>query len=169
MRNVSALSLLLLAAPSAAQEPAADPACANVRVVLPPELARWSEPVPVSAGVKPGDGATVSLSRAALVSLHPARHLALSPAPGRPAAGDTSGGTLALAIPAAGVYRIALGGAAWIDLVKDGKAVDSTAHAHGPRCTGVRKIVDFRLTPGSYTIQLSGSTGGTLALLVAKP
>lgn len=169
MRVALALVPLLLAAPLAAQthanDPATDPACTNVRVAFPPELAGWSRETPVSAGVKPGEGATVALGQSARVSLHPARHLALSPAPKDPSG---AGGTLSLAISTAGTYRVALGGKAWIDMVHAGKSLTSTAHAHGPKCTGVRKMVDFSLAPGNYAIQLSGAQSDSIVLLVAK-
>lgn len=164
--RVAFASLLLLATPAVAQGPAADPSCANVGAALPAELAGWSEQVPVSAGVKPGDGATVAVGKAALVSLHPARHLALVASEKAPASGH--GGTLTLPVTAAGTYRVALGGRAWIDLVQRGKPLPSVAHGHGPKCTGVRKTVDFRLSPGNYAIQLSGSDAESIVLLVAK-
>ena len=165
MRVALALLPLLLAAPAVAQDPATDPSCANVRVALPPELAGWSQQVAVSAGVKPGEGAKVAVGQAAIVSLHPAKHLALAPAA---KAVPGNGGTVSLTIATPGTYRIALGGKAWVDLVQHGKALTSTAHSHGPKCTGVRKIVDFKLAAGSYAIQLSGSDSASVALLVAK-
>ena len=165
MRVALALLPSLLAGPVMAQSPATDPSCANVRVAMPPELSGWSQQVPVSAGVKPGDGAAVTVGQAALVALHPAAHLALAPV-AKAATGN--GGTLTLAIETPGTYRLALGGKAWVDLVQQGKALTSSAHAHGPKCTGVAKMVDFKFAAGTYTIQLSGSQAETLALLVAK-
>lgn len=164
-RYLTLLALVALPASASAQAAPTDPACATVRVALPAELAGWSQQQPVSAGTKPGEGATVSVGQAALVSLHPARHLALAPAA---KAADGNGGTLSLAITAPGTYRIALGGKAWVDLVQAGKPVASVAHAHGPRCSGVQKMVDFKLAPGTYAIQLSGSPDETIALLAAK-
>jgi hypothetical protein len=168
------LAALLLSLPlsvAAAQNPAdqtTEASCANVRVALPAEFAGWSDQTPVSAGVKPGDGATIAVGKAANISLHPAKHLALSPTPEKTAAVDSNGGTLAVSIATAGTYRLALGGVAWVDLVQDGKAVVSTAHDHGPKCTGLRKMVDFKLTPGTYAIQLSGSATPSLALMLVK-
>lgn len=164
-RYLTLLALVALPASASAQAAASDPACATVRVALPPELAGWSQQQPVSAGTKPGEGATVSIGQAALVSLHPARHLTLAPAA---KAADGNGGTLSLAITAPGTYRIALGGKAWVDLLQGDKAVASVAHAHGPRCSGVQKLIDFTLAPGTYAIQLSGSPGDSIALLAAK-
>lgn len=165
MRFVLSL-LALTVAPALAQAQPTDPTCAGVRAGLPPELATWADQSAVSAGVKPGDGATLEVGKAALVSLHPAKHLGFDGRAKTPA--GANGGTLALAITKPGTYRVALGDAAWIDLVLDGKLAASKAHTHGPKCTGVRKIVDFVLTPGNYTVQLSGSAADTVALLVAR-
>lgn len=156
---------LLLAAPAMAQDPAHDPACSTVRVALPAELSGWSQQAPVAAGITAGGGANVVPGQAVLVSLHPANLLTLRPAP---KAVTANGGTLTLTIDAPGTYRVALGGKAWIDLVRDGKALSSAAHGHGPKCTGVRKMVDFALTAGRYTIQLSGSEASSMALMVAR-
>jgi hypothetical protein len=165
MRAVPPLLLALLATPALAQT-AGDPACATARPALPAELASWSQQTPVSAGVKPGDGATVEIGKAALVSLHPAKHLEFT-LPAK-AAADANGGTLALAVVKAGTYRVALGTGAWIDLVHEGKPVASKAHGHSAKCSGIAKIVDFALVPGNYTVQLSGSAADTVALLVAR-
>lgn len=168
MRSILPLLVAFTAIPAMAQDRAAEIPCANVRAALPAELAGWGEQVPVSAGVKPGDGATVLVGRAANVSLHPAKHLSLAPPPEKAAATDSNGGTLAVSIATAGTYRLALGGAAWVDVVQDGRSVASSAHAHGPKCTGVRKMVDFKLSPGTYAIQLSGSATTSLPLMLVK-
>ena len=68
----------------------------------------------------------------------------------------------------AGTYRVALSSGAWIDLVRDGEPVASTAHGHGPNCTGVRKMVDFPLTPGRYTLQLGANGEAEMRVLVAR-
>jgi hypothetical protein len=155
---------ILVAAPVMAQAPA-EPSCANIRVALPSEFSGWSAQTPVSAGTKAGEGAALEMGRAALVSLHSAKHLDFA-AP--KATADANGGTLAIAVAKPGTYRVALGGSAWVDLVQDGKPVASKAHGHGPRCSGIRKIVDFALEPGNYTIQLSGSADDTVALMVVR-
>jgi len=165
MRAVLATILLLAASPALAQDPATDRACSTVRVAIPPELAGWSQQTPVAAGIEAGGGANVTPGEAVLVSLHPAKHLTLRPAPKTVGA---NGGTLTLTIATPGTYRLALGGKAWVDLIRDGAALTSTAHRHGPKCSGIRKMVDFALDPGRYTIQLSGSEATSVALLVAK-
>lgn len=77
------------------------------------------------------------------------------------------GGMYNLSIATAGTYRIALSGRAWIDVVRNGKMIVSTDHGEKP-CAGIQKAVEFPLTPGTYSIQLSGSTTDTLGVLVAR-
>ena len=172
MRIILSLTALLLASPPLAartpQEGASPEAGCTGRVSPPAGFEGWSRPTPISAGTRPGDGATVGTGKAIVVSLHPARHLSLSPQPEKTADPASNGGTLALAILTPGTYRVALGGAAWVDLVHDGKAVAAASHGHGPKCSGIRKIVDFRLAPGNYAIQVSGSAAESLALMIAK-
>jgi hypothetical protein len=71
--------------------------------------------------------------------------------------------------PARGTYRVVLGSRAWIDLVTArGTPVPSAAHSMGPACTGIRKMVDFALGAGSYTIQLSGNAEQAISVLVIR-
>jgi hypothetical protein len=42
------------------------------------------------------------------------------------------------------------------------------AHGHAPPCSGVRKMVDFDLSTGSYTVQLSGAAKPVATLLIAR-
>lgn len=56
----------------------------------------------------------------------------------------------------AGTYGIALDQAGWIDVAPGrGKALKSSAHGHGPRCSTMRKIVRYRLQPGTYRVSLT--------------
>ena len=169
MRTLLCLALMMtplaVSAATAPAPPSAAP-CPAGGAALPAGFAGWGDPVSVTAGTRAGDGATLAIGTAAKVSLHPARHLTLVPG-GR--SGDRGqGGTLTLPIEAEGTYRVALSDAAWIDLAIDGKAVATSAHEHGPACTGIRKIVQFRLTPGTYVVQLSGNPTDAVTLMVTK-
>jgi hypothetical protein len=87
--------------------------------------------------------------------------------PAKPSVAASYGGMVEIDVQEAGTYRVALGSAAWIDLVHDRQAVTSSAHSHGPDCTGIRKIVDFPLAPGRYTLQVSANGEPQTTLLVA--
>lgn len=77
-------------------------------------------------------------------------------------------GLLKLKITHAGSYRLTLGSAAWVDVVKDNAALASTAHSHGPDCSGIRKIVDFDLTPGHYVVQIANSGPQNMPVMVVS-
>jgi hypothetical protein len=162
------LPALLLAAPALAQDPAHDPACSNVRVAFPPELAGWSQQAPLAAG-RDGRGAgVVGVGRAVALKLQPAASVGLvTPSLKEPAAGSYAG-LVRFEVAQAGRYRVALGGGAWVDVVANGSAQETAAHGHGPACTGIRKTVDFDLKPGRYLIQLKDAKTATLPLMVAK-
>lgn len=170
MRMLLPLLALLAAtpAPAISQAPQADPACAAVRPAIPAAFAGWSDPTALTAGTRPGEGATMQVGRSVAASLHPARHLRLAASPGRAASADSNGGTLTVAVTEAGAYRVALGGRAWVDLLQEGKPVASATQGSGPKCSGIHKIVDYRLAPGNYTIQLAESEVDTMILMVAK-
>ena len=66
--------------------------------------------------------------------------------------------TLSFTIAKAGHYRLAIDQKAWIDVQADGAAaaLESVGHGHGPDCSSIVKFVTFDLSPGHYTIALSG-------------
>lgn len=142
-------------------------ACPAV-VAPPPELAGWSAAGAVTAGrtvagatvLDVGKGVTATLSHTPGV-IYPLR-------PEKPGGSVSYGGIFAFDVAVAGRYRVALGSGAWIDLVRDGAALVSVAHGHGPDCTGIRKMVDFDLTPGRYILQVAANGAPTLPLMVAR-
>ena len=137
----------------------AAPACTET--ARPPAgLEAWSTVAAIStASVEPGKTASVQLSSADKVKF--------ALAPERPPAAGSFAGVYQVTVARAGTYRIALEAGAWIDLVRDGKSLTSVAHMEGPPCSGIRKIVDFDLAAGSYTLQLSGAKVATMRVLIA--
>lgn len=148
---------------------AAAPACATI-ATPPAEMAGWTVRSSQSAAVDaaglrkavivPGTGVDAMLSQTSAV------RYALRPE--KPGGSVSYGGMFAFTIKQAGTYRVALGSGAWIDMLKDGKALVSTAHGRGPDCTGIRKMVDFALEPGSYVLQLAANGTPTLPMLVTR-
>lgn len=161
------LSLLLALATT--QTNAVPPPTCTVEIV-PPELAGWIDRAPLKATANSAALAAAMLppGKAVAVVLSPLSgvNFALTPAHA-PAEGGFAG-LLRVAIAQAGRYRIALGSAAWIDLIRDGAALTPVAFGHGPTCSTIRKQVDFDLTPGTYTLQLSGSTTPAFNAMVAR-
>lgn len=153
MQMLAALMMLQAAACPAGAEP------------VPAALAGWRAGSPVTAAAG-SEAPAVAIGMPVEVALHPAAHLALPAPPARAAAADSHGGIVAFDLRRAGRIRVALSAPAWIELVSAGTAVASTGHGHGPRCSGIRKIVDFDLPAGRHLIQLSGSPDASVRLMV---
>lgn len=135
------------------------------------ELSSWPQQTPLAAtGTMPGlPSATLVVGKAALVTLLPTPQVKYPLRPEKPGGSVSYGGLLGFDVAEAGTYRVALGTGAWIDVVgDDGKAIASTGHGHGPDCTGIRKVVDFPLAPGSHTLQIAASASPEIGLLVVR-
>jgi hypothetical protein len=76
------------------------------------------------------------------------------------------GATASIPIARGGRYRIALDQPGWIDVMRGEQVIESVAHGHGPRCSSIRKIVDFNLQPGTYTLRLSKLQKGQARLMI---
>lgn len=146
------LALLLQATPAACATPAP----------LPASLTGFRDPIAVVTG---GD---VLVGKAARVTLGPPGQTRFAVAPGKAAGVNSYAGQLAFRVASAGTYRVALDSGLWVDVVANGKTVASATHGHGPACSGVRKMVDFVLTPGRYVIQLSGAAKPAAVVMVAR-
>jgi hypothetical protein len=132
------------------------------------ELAPWASPVALAAAGAAEREPALTVGRQANLTLLPTPQVRYPLQPDRPGGSASYGGLVGVAVSQTGAYRVALGSGAWVDLVRDGKAVTSTAHGHGPACTDVHKMVDFPLTPGRYTLQISASAEARITLLVAR-
>jgi len=88
--------------------------------------------------------------------------------PEKPGSAGGYGGMLVVDVREAGTYQVSLSAGAWIDVLKDGAPVASTAHDHGAECMGIRKMVSFPLQPGQHVIQLSSNKDDTIKVLVAR-
>jgi hypothetical protein len=175
---------LLLAAPAMAQPPAAAPAPATAPATMEGEaapactapvaptgaLAPWATPAPLAAGAQAPHAPALTLGQAAQVDLLPTPQVQYPLQPEKPGGSVSHGGLLLLDVPSAGTYRIALGSGAWLDVVGADGAQRSIAHGHGPACSGIRKMVDFTLQPGRYTVQISANGPAQIRVLaIALP
>lgn len=132
-----------------------------VAAPLPRALAGWANPTPLN-------GDALSIGTAARVTLRPVDAIRFAVPPERPPAPGSLAGQFTVQIAAAGVYRVALNAGLWVDVVREGRAVASSAHGHGPDCSGVRKMVDFTLSPGRYVLQLSGGRSAQAIAMVTR-
>jgi hypothetical protein len=146
--------LLQQAAPASAA-----PVCTTT-IAPPTGLEAWS--------VAPGmTGDVIAPGKNIALTLQPIESVTFPLAPGRKPAAGTFGGVFHVTIATAGTYRVALQNGAWIDLVRDGKSLTSVGHMEGAPCSGIRKIVDFALQPGTYALQLSGAKTAQKRILIA--
>lgn len=172
---IPALALALLAGPAEAEGGGAEsermaPAACVAPVAPTGELAPWAVPGALTAAASEGATARAVLpvGKAVRLALLPTPQVRYALRPEKPGGSVSHGGLVRIAVREAGTYRVALGSAAWIDLVRGGKAVASTAHGHGPECSGIRKMVDFPLKPGRYTLQIAANGEPSTTVLVAR-
>jgi hypothetical protein len=158
-----------LAAPAAAQMGEGAPAC-TAPADLPPLFASWRTPTALAAGTdrKGAARAVLAPGQAAILALSQTPKVAYLLRPAKPGGSVSFGGLASFTVKEAGTWRVALGAGAWIDVVKDGKASESVAHGHGPDCTGVRKMVDYQLAPGRYTLQIGANGQDKATVLVTR-
>jgi hypothetical protein len=161
--SVGCLMLTFASTPAAAQMPQA-PTCA-AQVTPTGGYASWSQAAPMPAGRDANAPAALTLGAASQVALAPTPDVHYALRPEKPGGSVSYGGLLALDVASAGTYRIALGSAAWLDVIGKNGPLRSTAHGHGPDCTSIRKMVDFALTPGRYIVQISANGAPSLTVL----
>lgn len=142
------LSLLLLQPAPVLAPP--EPPCTIAEERLPDHLSGWRDAggAPVTA---------LRLGRAGRVALDPIERVGFAAAPERTPAAGSRGAAIPVTVERAGRYLLALSGPAWVDLVVGTRRIASSAHGHGPRCSGIRKLVTFDLPAGRHLVQLSGS------------
>lgn len=141
------------------------PAC-PADSVLPPELADWARTVPGDTFYAYGEPReagfpTLGTARTEL-PLHKFESLRYWIAPERKPDPFKYGGLVPIEVKKAGRLVVALDAGAWIDLVRDAKFVASATHGHGPACSGIRKMVEFDVTPGRYVLQISSAPAASI-------
>lgn len=138
--------------------------------VLPTELSAWKSLSYVSSANNAGDLAEskLTLNSASLVGLLPTPKIQYIARPVNEGGSISYGGMFQITIKEPGLYRVILANASWIEMVKDAKGAQSVAHSHGPEHSGIRKMVDYNLEAGTYTLQLSAGADTTSAILITK-
>ena len=167
---IAVAALLLWPAAVSAQDHMQAPAQCTAMVAPPPALAGWSNQARITAATKE-DGlsaAALTIGHGARVTLAGTREVSYITQPDKPGGSVAHGGLLSVTIDKPGTYQVNLSSGAWIDLVRDGKSVLSTAHAPGPACTGIRKTVQFPLQPGRYVLQISAESNTTMLVMVSR-
>ncbi|MFW2852917.1 hypothetical protein ACM61V_13460 [Sphingomonas sp. TX0543] len=135
----------------------------------PAGMSGWSRTIQIASVLRPRDTtkALIPTGSRALTGLFPVAQVNYAVPPAKLPQGGANGGLLGFFATKAGRYRVALGGSAWVDVVRDGKSLPSVAHSHGPACSGIRKMVDFDLKPGRYLLQIAGSDAAALDVMIS--
>jgi hypothetical protein len=77
------------------------------------------------------------------------------------------GGLLRFRVDKAGPHRVAIDARFWLDVVHDGKALQSLDFNGSRDCAGPRKIVVYDLPAGTeLTLQIAAATSATARLTV---
>jgi hypothetical protein len=107
---------------------------------------------------------------AAAVTLVPLAEAKLPMAPERaPKSNESFAGFIQSPAPAkAATYKITLSSEGWIDVVQDGRRVQSITSTGVRGCDGVRKSVKFDLAAMPFTIELSGIEANTIAIAITS-
>ena len=166
-----ALTLAAAALPALAQEPASRPACAVTDdSKLPAALSGWLSRNALGAAATAAEAgkAALPLGKGVDGQLKRNGDVAFPVLPGKPGGSVSYGGLFEIPVEAAGDYQVSLGTGAWIEVVRDGAAVESTAHAPGPPCASLKKTVVFPLNPGRYLLEISGNADPVLPLMVHR-
>src|SRR6202012_1320474 len=109
--------------------------------------------------------AQLTPGKAVAAGLSPTAEVHFVVPPEKPADPESHSGLFEIKVDKPGTYVVGLGAGAWIDVLKDGKALMSSAHDHGPACSTLRKMVEFPLQPGRYVLQVSGAADAKLAIM----
>lgn len=158
------LAMLVAAAPST---PAVTE-CPAGGAALPAAYSAWASPQTLAAatGGAGASAAKFAAGQAVDVHLHPDGKVTYLTLPKGAGEAASFGGLASFEVTQAGMYRVALGDFAWVDIDRGGKPLTPAAFGHGPECTAVKKVVDYQLEPGRYVIEISGEKVPDLRLLI---
>jgi len=167
-----ALATLAVIAPAVARAQASAPAktCTDAAPAFPPELAAWSSKAKLTAAVDPTGlaAARIAPGKAIDARLSSGTRVHFGDGPSRAKDVGDNAGIFAFNVDEPGTYRVAMSSGGWVDVLEDGKAVESSAHGHGLECSGIVKMVDFPLKAGEHVLQVEGSKEAAVGILIAR-
>jgi len=110
------------------------------------------------------------LPLATILALVPLAEAKLPMAPERaPKSRESFAGFIQSPAPAkAATYKVTLSSEGWIDVVQDGRRVQSITSTGARGCDGVRKSVKFDLAAAPVVVQISGIEANTIGLVISS-
>lgn len=102
------------------------------------------------------------------LTLHPQQQVSYAASPSKPMLADGAfGGLLRFRVEKAGPHRVAIDAGFWLDVVHDGKPLQSLDFNGSRDCAGPRKIVVYDLPAGTeLTLQIAAATSSDARLTV---
>jgi len=160
LRLLAIVAVLLTASAALADEPHG---CDKFAWSIAKAQELLAKPTPAAGRPADRDGAM-----AISLPLKPLAEAGLKLPPERkPAAPNSFAGSVEFAVASrTATYTVTLSAAAWIDVVQDGKYLKPAAFTGALDCAGVRKSVKFAIGADPFTLQLSGVTSDTIAVVV---
>jgi hypothetical protein len=139
---------------------AADDPCSHFAWNVAHELALFGGPASAAAGGKDGASAPLLAPEQLYdLALVPQAEVSFAHAPSKRALSDGAFAGLArLHIVTPGIYRVALDGPLWIDVIAGGTVLTSGAFTGSHECSTLSKLVEFSLPAGDVLVQLSGAS-----------
>jgi hypothetical protein len=116
-----------------------------------------TQPQDRKAGGAVTSAPVITLDKLYRLSLTSQEQVVFAVPPGKktPAHGGYAG-LVRLHIAASGLYRVALSGRIWVDVVEGGRLIASVDHTGARGCAAPRKVVMYRLAAGDLLLQMSG-------------
>ncbi|HMT42914.1 MAG TPA: hypothetical protein PKA59_00080 [Chakrabartia sp.] len=81
---------------------------------------------------------------------------------------QTEANGYSLTVERAARYRIAAGRKIWIEMSRDGTSIPSVSHKRAAECSGIHKIVDFNLVPGSYNLTFQNGGDAAVTFMIVR-
>jgi hypothetical protein len=159
------LALSLAAGGASAQE---DP-CAKFSWNVEHERSLFAAaPQVIAAGHDAASAPKLAPDRLYELQLAAAGQVTLALPPGKKTATDSSYAGLArLSLQQPGSYRVSVDQSVWIDIMADGKMIDSADFQGRPGCQAPHKIVQYSLPAGrELLLQLSGAPSAGIRLTI---
>ena len=159
--------LLLVAGlvlPALATAAAGDDPCAGFNWDVHSERALFAQtPQALDAGRTPAAAPQLRAQRLYQLQLAPQAEVRFARAPARAHAGYA--GVVRTSVSEAGLYRIALGDATWVDVVADGELLTVRGFQGQHGCSAPHKILEFELPAHTaLLLQLSGARESSVRL-----
>jgi len=125
-------------------------------------------PTATTAGTEAGKAPTITTDRLYALTLLPQESVRYAASPSKPMLADGAyGGLLKFRVDKAGPHRVAIDDGFWLDMVHEGKPLQSVDFNGSRECAGPRKIVVYDLPAGAeLTLQIAAATRSTGRLTV---